>query len=95
MRNRLLNWILPALLGLVGPAHAAGQAPTDPAPAPSASTEDAGESERIEPDDRPAEGEPPVDDNMLEYLDILVEIKILDSLETIDALQAAEEEDAP
>jgi hypothetical protein len=80
------------LLGLAGPAHA-----TDPAPADAAqsapSPERAGDPDGNEPDRRTAEGTAPEDDGMLEYLDILLEMKVLDSMETIETLQSAGEDD--
>lgn len=89
MRSRLATWAVSMLLGLAGPADA-----TDPLPADAAqsapSPQRPGDPDGNGTDRRTAEGTAPEDDGMLEYLDILIEMKVLDSLETIETLQSAE-----
>lgn len=97
MRNLVAIWTTYALLSAVGAAHATDKA-ADPAQSTSSPpAERAGKANGNNAGEQPTK-QPvvPVDEDMLEYLDILVEMKVLDSMETIETLQAVgEEEDEP
>lgn len=95
MGTRVVTWLVCALLGLAGSAQAGDKAPAAP---PSATTSP-GSVEKATRDKagrEPASGVTAVDEEMLEYLDVLNELTVLDSLEAIESLQAAgDEEDEP
>jgi len=97
MGARAVTWLVCALLGLAGSAHAGDQAPAAaPSATPSPSTGSAEQATRDKARSEPASGVTAVDEEMLEYLDVLDELTVLDSLEVIESLQAAgDEEDEP
>ncbi len=93
----MVTYMVCAFLGLVGTAHATDQAATGPqraAPSPSAEPEQ--RPPDVAPSNAPPDAPGPVDEDMLDYLDILVEMNVLDSLETIEKLEGVgAEEDEP